>query len=116
MSVTMILSALLLLALVVIIALVIAYGRQHHAALVANEALDAYESKIRALALPALLIVPSDDPEFEGYVEVDVGDHSDALRVVVRYTDGGESVYGKRILKCLQFFATCTHWKESRDA
>lgn len=51
--------------------------------------------------LPKVHVAPCEDPGMEGWVQVDIGTHPDAVRVVLRTEDGKQSKYGAVVLRML---------------
>lgn len=112
MTVTMTLSGLLCLSIAGLIWLATALARSNDRLRRAHKTLDAHESKLVSVMLPELVLRPvTGEPEYEGWVEVDVGDHSDALRFVMRMTDGESAEHGKRIVRALQCLAVSMRWE-----
>lgn len=57
---------------------------------------------VEATKLPPIHVEPCDEPEFAGWVQVDVGEHMDCVRICVRFVeDGDKTEHGDRLLRIL---------------
>lgn len=63
-------------------------------------------SNLKVLQLPKLVVRPATDTDqLPGWVELDVGDHGEAVHVCLRFEEGMATPYGAKVLAILRLFA-----------
>lgn len=106
MTITMLLSAALLLAVAALCFALAAADRYRRLLQSTQTALDSLTAAHARLKhglphLPPLRVRVCAEDAFAGWVEIGVGDHNDAMRVVMRLAGGEPAPYGRTILAAL---------------